>query len=548
MNNDGKALTVSNGDDFDSQNIKYDKRKRRRNRKSTPKEQTIATFGGLTIAFCILYGYRTFFPRERLRRLPTSNYYENNHWEDFETPHKGTKHAQEVFGRERRRASEATIVSLLHRWIDELDNDIYTNRRGGFRWIRPYLLPDVEQPVKPVKRSQTQSKEFFGVPRDINIMAWKKEWDEMSKEKQSRGPAVDYTKDEKYTYLPLMDSPPARGYPQMSSLADMMRDWPQTQDYEGIFSEKLLRFNYSNPSERAAAERFRDEELPFKVYDIPSITRTSRKWKDDDYIDDNFMKKRDRYKRSVGLAHGNAQESPNHYFAFFVPEKWSIAALGLPPIRNTNMTYSEWAEHARYADAVGLKGDQPHYYWQAGVPAEERHHERERQTFITKDMPLFSTTEDNFFVFEVESQKGIQCRFGERGVTAATHYDGGRNMVAMLQGAKRYILSPPNQCSKLGIFTSKKSPIFRHSLLNFDHLNHMDEAGMSPEEKAWLEKAATSRAVETVLREGEVLYIPSHWFHYIVSLQKSAQCNVRSGVQESGRPEFGGLEDVEECR
>ena len=46
--------------------------------------------------------------------------------------------------------------------------------------------------------------------------------------------------------------------------------------------------------------------------------------------------------------------------------------------------------------------------------------------------------------------------FSYQGVTAATHYDGGRNMVAMITGAKRYILSPPYECSKV----NKKNVIF----------------------------------------------------------------------------------------
>lgn len=127
-------------------------------------------------------------------------------------------------------------------------------------------------------------------------------------------------------------------------------------------------------------------------------------------------------------------------------------------------------------------------------------------------------------------------------------------MVAMIQGAKRYILSPPNQCSKLGIFTQKRSPIYRHSLLNFGHIRYLDNdpedetvSGMSKEERDWLERSSSSHALETVLKKGEVLYIPSHWFHYIVSLQKSAQCNVRSGIDVEGNPEFGGREVVEEC-
>lgn len=124
-------------------------------------------------------------------------------------------------------------------------------------------------------------------------------------------------------------------------------------------------------------------------------------------------------------------------------------------------------------------------------------------------------------------------------------------MVGMITGAKRYILSPPNACGKLGIFPSKSSPIYRHSLLNFGHIKYLNDpelgSGMSDEERVWLERAATAPAVETVLKAGEVLYIPSFWFHYIISVQKSAQCNARSGVETETHPEWGGLVEVKEC-
>lgn len=81
----------------------------------------------------------------------------------------------------------------------------------------------------------------------------------------------------------------------------------------------------------------------------------------------------------------------------------------------------------------------------------------------------------------------------------------------MIKGAKRYILSPPKACSKLGIVPEKKHPIFRHSLLNFGHIKYLQDAGrgqgMSKEERKWLERASTAPAVETVLKAGEVLYV-----------------------------------------
>ena len=52
---------------------------------------------------------------------------------------------------------------------------------------------------------------------------------------------------------------------------------------------------------------------------------------------------------------------------------------------------------------------------------------------------------------------------------------------------------------------------------------------------------ATARATEVVLSMGEVLYIPSYWFHYIVSQDASIQCNARSGKGKEG------LEAIEQC-
>lgn len=49
--------------------------------------------------------------------------------------------------------------------------------------------------------------------------------------------------------------------------------------------------------------------------------------------------------------------------------------------------------------------------------------------FISSDLKPFSTVKDNFFVTNVMANKGIQCRFGMKGVIAEAHYDGGRNMV-----------------------------------------------------------------------------------------------------------------------
>jgi len=290
-------------------------------------------------------------------------------------------------------------------------------------------------------------------------------------------------------------------------------------------------------------------ELPFKVYNVPEVAAANLKWTDE-YLSSQF----DDGKDSNGIPHSNggAQMSIDNFFAFYRPNLWNEDLLGASPSIDLDWTFEKFAKHRAYADNVNLPSNEKHYYFQSGVPREERLGKKKHWTFVSRDLPSFSSPEPTFFGFNPPAQKGIQCRFGERGVTAATHYDGGRNMIAMITGAKRYILSPPNACPKLGIVSSRKHPSFRHSMLNFGRMTLLDkedsnQVDMSSREKEWLRIAASAPTLSTVLKSGEVLYVPSHWFHYIVSLQKSAQCNTRSGIHEDGNPNFGGLDTVEQC-
>ena len=154
------------------------------------------------------------------------------------------------------------------------------------------------------------------------------------------------------------------------------------------------------------------------------------------------------------------------------------------------------------------------------------------RSYVSKDLPFFSTRKNNFFISNVGANKGIQCRFGMRGIIAEAHYDSGRNMVAMLKGAKRYIIIPPRECKKLGIIANQKHPSFRHSVIDWSNINEATEHGF-----------ASVDAIDTIVQTGEVLYIPSYWFHYIVSLKYSVQCNSRSGSP----PNFEGQADIDAC-
>jgi Cupin-like domain len=449
--------------------------------------------------------------------------------------------------------------------LERFERAILKNEHSGIQWTDPSMLlpldpvnhpnPDTDEEqifLTKVSGKFSQHGPFFRVSRQGQQMTWQDEWERILrrdpdlrhklKGSNSR-PTVDYTRSDLYKYPIKHLEPPTSGYPKLETLGDLFDRWPQDQidtPPSSEIEETLQHFDFNDPRDMEAALLYRERKLPFKLTNVPDLLSANLKWTDE-YVSQNFdvTSRRNR-------AQGKAQESSSNFFAFFQPQFWNVeAGMGLPPSRDNDWTFAEWAKHAHYADAVSLSSDQPHFYWQAGVQKEEREVGTEdSSTFISRDLPLFSSPEATFISSSPQDQKGIQCRFGERGVVAAIHFDSGKNMIGMVQGAKRYILAPPNQCPLLGIVTKREHAMFRHSLLNFGHLRFWQDHNMPPEERAWLDRAKHARAVENVVKTGEVLFIPSHWFHYIIGLQKNAQCNVRSGVDAEGDEEFGGQAHV----
>lgn len=37
-------------------------------------------------------------------------------------------------------------------------------------------------------------------------------------------------------------------------------------------------------------------------------------------------------------------------------------------------------------------------------------------------------------------------------------------------------------------------------------------------------------ATEVIINTGEILYVPSFWFHHLIALENTIQCNARSGL------------------
>jgi hypothetical protein len=218
------------------------------------------------------------------------------------------------------------------------------------------------------------------------------------------------------------------------------------------------------------------------------------------------------------------EKSKTNHFMFW---KSKAYANFKKPTEYVQMSFDQWLSLAKKADVEKLPPEVEHYYFHKseliGAP---------RTTFVGRDLNIFTPPVENFFVTNRKLNKGIQCRFGMRGIIAETHYDSGRNMIAMLRGAKRYILTPPHTCKFLGIISDPRHPSFRHSVIDWSDIH-----------QAKAHNFAQVDAIDTIVREGEILYVPSFWFHYIISLEMSIQCNTRSGLP----PSLVGKDEINEC-
>lgn len=84
-------------------------------------------------------------------------------------------------------------------------------------------------------------------------------------------------------------------------------------------------------------------------------------------------------------------------------------------------------------------------------------------------------------------------------------------------GLRRWILNHPDQCKSLYMYPPKH-PSARHSSIDWSKPDYESHPNF-----------ASAKTNEVVVRPGDALYLPTNWFHYIISLNVNLQCNTRSG-------------------
>ena len=127
----------------------------------------------------------------------------------------------------------------------------------------------------------------------------------------------------------------------------------------------------------------------------------------------------------------------------------------------------------------------------------------------------------------------LQCLFGMKGNIIENHFDENRNTIVGIRGQARYILSHPDQCHHLGLLYPKHNgkhnhhPYSRYSTINWTKSDAIDADILTTvlEEHPQL---ALAKGNEVVLQAGDVLYLPTFWFHWTVSLDMNIQCSRQS--------------------
>lgn len=287
---------------------------------------------------------------------------------------------------------------------------------------------------------------------------------------------------------------PDASYPVEYPILDVTANWnPDDVNIPPKHYASLCRFHYEKELDKAMA--YRKAEVPFLVYGEPKMEQTVERWADPHYLPSMLGSKSylTEYSKDNHFMYWNGRKPSD------APKDWE------PPYEKHKMPFAEWRD---YADKhSNSSSETPHLYFR--TDSFEAHFLRDDLSMLTPPSPLF--------IVEKNGAKGIFCRFGMGGVNAGAHFDGSRNFVAVMGGYRRYYIANPGQCENTYLWPSGH-PSGRHS-----------EVDWSAPDLERYPKFKDAKVTEVILTAGDLMYIPSGWLHYVMSLNTNFQCNARSG-------------------
>jgi len=332
---------------------------------------------------------------------------------------------------------------------------------------------------------------------------------------------------------------PPDNYPREYPILEVLQNWPvdDTSDLESrTVHQGICVFDFAAVLEDETAvttlkqqiHTYSQAEVPYVVRNDPSVLKTTVRWnygdKNNNYLFQLLGKKM--YRGEVSTS--------NHLMYWNIRKGYTKVPSDFKrPTQMHPFTYPQWH---RIATGPNRKPEDQHAYIRmdacirgkacdssyrrTGLSGNYKNTKIENADFWYEELPFFNADNpetSELYIVNKEKQRGIQCRFGMEGLTAENHFDGDRNVIAVLGGERRYLLAHPRNCVNMYLY-EQRHPMERHSAVDWSDPNttkypnfHQINVG------------------EVVLRAADVLYLPTQWFHHIVSLNLNYQCNTRSG-------------------
>jgi len=342
---------------------------------------------------------------------------------------------------------------------------------------------------------------------------------DMAALRKMNNPLPTVTENVPYDVYNCPDQPP-EGYPFSWNVLDVLDNW-NPDDTELPSDAKRLHqglcvFDHDKPAHQAKMNTYRTAEVPFVVQHYPEVMKTTKRWNDDpDYL-----------QKLIGNERIRNEHSENNHFMY-----WKLKGHGngerekafVPPTDMVDSTFDEWKQRAQNMEKAYAEAEKPldiytppvfdqtkeeHWYFRLNGMLEKQH------SYLYEEFPIFNPVlKPDFCMIDRYQHRGINCRFGMRGVIAESHFDSSSNFIAVMGGERRYILAHPDQCEGMELFP-QTHPSGRHSSVNWS--TAAKEMKGNPDHAS--RPFANAKVTEVVLQAGDMLYLPTFWFHFIVSL------------------------------
>ena len=292
-------------------------------------------------------------------------------------------------------------------------------------------------------------------------------------------------------------------------------------------------------------QNYRDAEVPFIVRNDPKVKKSVKLWNDREYLMSNLD--------NTKLYQATLSDSTIMTYYSMDPNYNVVPENFVPYTRNVPMTYKDWytkalkvereingytQEQWHNSDKDSISYPEPYAYLRLDACLPDQRCDStyrgnpklDNADFIYDILDFFqpttTTTTDgvsNLYQINVTEARGIQCRLGVPGIVAENHFDNENNYIVMMGGSRRYLLGHPKNCPNMYLH-EQKHPLERHTQIDWSRVTSdtQDLRNRFP-------NFHLTSINEVVLQPGDVLYLPTYWFHHIISLTTNYQCNTRSG-------------------